>query len=196
MATPSQTGRKAEVLWALPYLTTLAQEVLTEQEYIEAETTAVYLVRSKKLKDAAMQRLKALVAPPPKHPLLDAQEALKTLPRFTRDAIRYLAEYIELLVRAWTFELTDDAATKTRSLGSNVRRLSPKKLGIPADLVDQLKRFNSFIFAPAKHDFTIFKGQRHRFTSREVVLIAYITMKLGGRIQELSTAARLQAIAF
>ncbi len=196
MATPSQTGRKSEVLWALPYCTALAQDVLTEQEYIEAETTAVYLVRSSKLQKAAKQRLTALVAPPPKHPLAAAQEAVKSLPRFTRDALQSLAEYIELLVRAWTFEVTGDAATKTRSLGTNVRRLQPKKLGLPEDLVDHLKRYNSFIFTPARHDFTIFKGQRHRFTSREVVLLAYVTMKLAERIKEISSAARLQSIAF
>ena len=196
MATPSQTGRKTEVLWALPYLTALSQEVLTEQEYLEAETTAVYLVRGKKQQKAAMQRLTALVAPPPKHPLESAQEAIKALPRFTRDAIQLLAEYIELLVRAWTFEITGEAATKNRSLGSNVRKLQPKKLGLPEDLINHLKRYNSFIFTPARHDFTIFKGQRHRFTSREVVLLAYITMKLANRIKELSSAARLQAIAF
>jgi hypothetical protein len=183
-------------LWALPYVTTLAQDVLGEKEYIEAETTAVYLVRSKKLHDAAKQRLLALVAPPPKHPLAAAQEAINGLPRFTRDAIRRLAEYLELLVRAWTFEVTGDAATKTRSLGSNVRRLAPKKLKLPEDLVDQLKRYNSFVFTPARHDFTIFKGQRHRFSSREVVLLAYITMKLAERIKELSPAAQLQSIAF
>jgi hypothetical protein len=184
------------VLWALPYLVELAQDVLTEKEYIEAETTAVYLVRSKKLNEAAMQRLKALVAPPPKNPLSAAQETLKDLPRFTRDAIQYLAEFVELLVRAWTFEVTGEAATKTRSLGSNVRKLQPKKLGLPQDLMDYLKRYNSFVFTPAKHDFTIFKGQRHRFSSREVVLLAYITMKLAERIMKLSSAARLQAIAF
>ncbi len=196
MATPSLTGRKAEVLWALPYLVDLAKDVLSEEEYIEAETTAVYLVRTKQLNDAAMKRLTTLVAPPPKQPLTEAQQALKALPRFTREAIRYLADYIELLVRAWSFEITGDATTKTRSLGHNVRRLIPKKFGLPTDLIDHLKRYNSFLFTPTKHDFTIFKGQRHRFTSREVVLIAYITMKLAERIIELSPAARLQAIAF
>ncbi|MFX1318510.1 MAG: hypothetical protein ACFE9O_05150, partial [Promethearchaeota archaeon] len=130
------------------------------------------------------------------HPLAAAQEALKGLPRFTRDAIQRLAEYLELLVRAWTFELTGDAATRTRSIGNNIRRLQPKSLGLPEDLIDQLKRYNSFVFTPAKHDFTIFKGQRHRFSSREVVLIAYVTMKLAERIRELSPAAQLQAIAF
>jgi hypothetical protein len=184
------------VLWALPYLVALAQDVLTEKEYIEAETTAVYLVRSKKLHDAALKRLKALVSPPPKHPLSSAQEAIKGLPRFTRDAIQFLADYIELLVRAWTFEVTGDAATKARSLGSNVRKLQPKKLGLPEDLIGYLQRYNSFVFTPAKHDFTIFKGQRHRFSSREVVLLAYITMNLAERVKDLSPAARLQAIAF
>ncbi len=196
MASPSQTGRKVEVLWALPFLVELTQDVLSKKEYIEAETTAVYLVRSKKLHEAAIKRLTALVAPPPTQPLSAAQEALKGLPRFTRDAIQYLSDYIELLVRAWSFELTGDAETKTRSLGSNLRRLQPKKLGLPEDLIDQLNRYNSFLFFPGKHDFTIFKGQRHRFTSRETVLIAYITMKLAEHIKVLSSAARLQAIAF
>jgi hypothetical protein len=194
VATPFRTGRKAEVLWALPFVVDLAKEVLSEQEYMAAEKTAIDLVRSSQLRDEAVRRLKTLVAPPPNRPLADAQDAIVELPRWTRDPVRLLGEYIDLLVRAWSFEVTGDAAAQDRSLGTNVRRMEPKKLGAPDDLIDQLKRYNSFLYSPGKHDFTASKGQAHRFTSREVVLIAFVTMKLAERIKELSSAARLQSM--
>lgn len=194
MATPFRTGRKAEVLWALPFVVDLAKDVLSEQEYMTAEKTAIDLVRSSQMREEALKQLSALVAPPPKQPLADAQKAIVDLPRWTRDAVRLLGDYIDLLVRAWSFELTGEAAAQDRSLGINVRRMEPKKFGAPAELIDHLKRYNSFLYAPGKHDFTSSKGQAHRFTSREVVLIAFVTMKLAGQIKELSSAARLQSL--
>lgn len=193
MATPFRTGRKAEVLWALPFVVDLAKDVLSEQEYVAAEKTAIDLVRSSQTRDEAVKRLKTLLAPPPKQPLAEVQDVIVELPRWTRDPVRLLGDYIELLVRAWSFELTGDAVSQDRSLGMNVRRMEPKKFGAPEDLVDQLKRYNSFLYSPGKHDFTSPKGQAHRFTSREVVLIAFVTMKLAERIKELSSAARLQS---
>jgi hypothetical protein len=194
MATPFRTGRKAEVLWALPFVVDLAKDVLSEEEYMKAEKTAIDLVRSSQVHDEALKQLSTLVAPPPKRPLADAQKALMDLPRWTRDAVRFLGDYIDLLVRAWCFELTGEAAAQDRSLGINVRRMEPKKFGAPADLIEYLKRYSSFLYAPGKHDFTSSKGQAHRFTSREVVLIAFITMKLAERVKELSSGARLQSL--
>jgi hypothetical protein len=194
MATPFRTGRKAEVLWALPYVVDLAKEVLSEQEYVAAEKTAIDLVRSSESREEALKRLTTLVAPPPKRPLADAQDAISELPRWTRDPIRLLGDYIDVLVRAWSFEVTGDAVTQDRSLGMNVRRMEPKKLGAPEGLIEQLKRYNSFLYSPGRHDFTTPKGQAHRFTAREVVLIAFVTMKLAQRIKEVSSAARLQSL--
>lgn len=193
MATPFQTSRKSEVLWALPYLVDLTREVLSEEEYLDAEKTAVFLVRNKRTRAAALKRLEILVKPPPQQPLAFAQKALQDLPRWTRDGVKFLSDYIQILVRAMTFEMTGEAASKTRSLGSNIRRIEPKKLGLPPALIDHLKRYNSFVYTPARHDFTIEKGQRHRFTSRETVLLAFITMKLAEQIMALSSSARLQA---
>ena len=194
MATPYRTTRKPEVLWALPIVVDLAREILTPEEYIEAEKTAVELVRTKKSQQNALDRLTTLVAPPPERPLSNVQKELQELPRFTRDSIRYLGEYVELMVRALSFELTGDAASQTRSLGSNIRRIKLRKFGVSPELLDQLTKFSSFIYSPGKHDFTLEKGQRHRFTTREVVLTAFIAMRLAEKLKKLSTSAKLQSL--
>lgn len=50
-----------------------------------------------------------------------------------------------------------------------------------------LKRYNSFLYRPGKHDFKLPTGRKgHRFTSREVVLTAYVTMNLAGRIRAIT----------
>ena len=104
MATPHRTGRKAEVLWALPFVVDLAKDVLSKQEYESAEKTAIDLVRSNQTRDEALKRLTTLLAPPPKRPLVEVQGAIVDLPRWTRDPVRLLGDYIELLVRTWSFE--------------------------------------------------------------------------------------------
>ena len=55
MATPHRTGRKAEVLWALPFVVDLAKDVLSKQEYESAEKTAIDLVRSNQTRDEALK---------------------------------------------------------------------------------------------------------------------------------------------
>jgi len=147
------------------------------------------LAGSKTRKREAFYRLHELVHPPPKRPLYYAQHELEFLPRWTRDGIRYLGDYIDMLVKAMAFEFTKDPNCKKRSLGRNIQLLEAKKYGIPPDLIERLERYNSFLYQPGKHDFSLPSGRSHRFTSREVVLTAFITMKLAEDIKKLSQYA-------
>jgi hypothetical protein len=189
MGSPYLTGNKYEVLCALPVVYELAKNVLSPSQLEEAEQISLMLAGSKKQKRDAVFRLTEIVAPPSKRPLYYAQHELEYLPRWTRNGIRYLGDYIDLLIKAMAFEFTKDPRCKQSSLGVNVRKLSPKKHGIPPELVDKLTKYNSFLYQPGKHDFNIQHGRSHRFTSKEVVLTAFITMKLAEDVKKLSQFA-------
>lgn len=158
-------------------------------QFEEAEQISILLAGSKKQKREAVSHLTEVVALPPKRPLYYAQHELEYLPRWTRNGIRYLGDYIDLLVKAMAYEFTKDPRCKKSSLGANVRKLSPKKHGIPSELVDRLAKYNSFLYQPGKHDFNIQHNRSHRFTSKEVVMTAFITMKLADDIKKLSQFA-------
>ena len=102
-------------------------------------------VGNKAKKREAIFILMKMVEPPPKRPLYYAQNELRFLPRWTRIAIKYLGDYIDLLVKAMAFEFTKDQRCKERSLGANIRRLNPKEHGIPQGLIDRLTKYNSFL---------------------------------------------------
>jgi len=189
MSSPYLMGNKYEILCALPVVCELAKETLSPFQLEEAEDISLMLAGSKRQKREAIFRLMEIVAPPPKRPLYYAQHEMEFLPRWTRNSIRYLGDYIDLLVKALAFEFTKDPRCKQNSLGANVRKLSPKKHGVPQELIDKLKKYNSFLYQPGKHDFNIPRGRSHRFTSKEVVFTAFITMKLADDIKKLSQFA-------
>ena len=189
MSSPYLTGRKSEMLSALPVVVKLAEDILTPSELDEAERISIMLAGSKGQRGEAVDYLMKLVSPPPKRPIYYARKEMRVLPRWTRNAIRYLGDYIDLLVKAMAFEYTKDHRCKKYSLGRNLRMLKPRKHGISVELIDKLKRYNSFLYRPGKHDFRVPHGRGHRFTSKEVVLTAFITMKLAGDIKRLSQTA-------
>ena len=58
-------------------------------------------------------------------------------------------------------------------------------------LMDFLKRYNLFLYRPGKHEFKLPSDRdQHRFTSKEVVLMAFVTMKLARMIKEITIAVR------
>lgn len=189
MSSPYLTGRKSEILLVLPVVRELAQDILDPSEFGEAERISSMLAGSRKQKMEAIYYLMKIAKPPPKRPLYYAQMEMKGLPLYTRDAIRYLGDYIDLLVKAMAFERTGDQRCKKCSLGTNLRILSPKKYLISQGLLDRLRRYNSFLYQPGKHDFSLPHGRSHRFTSKEVVYTAFITMKLADDIRKHSQLA-------
>jgi hypothetical protein len=190
MNSPWKTGYLSEALDALPDIIELAKNVLTSSELEEANELATMLVGTKKQKEKARARLMQLVKPPPKRPLDYCRYEIQFLPRGTRTTIRYLGDYIDMLVKEMTFEFTGKESARTRSLGANLKKLNPEKHGISAELLDKLERYNSCLYTPGKHDFSIPSGRKHRFTSREVVLTAFVTVELATQIKSISKLAR------
>jgi hypothetical protein len=189
MSSQWKTGSRSEALHALPVVIDLAKETLDISELEEAENTAFSLVGSKRLQYEARSKLRDLVAPPPKRPLYYLQHEIQFLPRWTRDSIRYCGDYIDLLLKIAAYERHNDPRMNEYSLGKNINILSSKINGFPEPLINKLKKYNSFLYRPGKHDFTLPARRGHRFTSREVVLTAFITMKLAKEIRTLSENA-------
>jgi hypothetical protein len=190
VSSPWITGKKSEALDALPVVVKLAKDTLNPNTLIEAENIARKVIGSKKKQNEARIKLMNLVAPPPKRPLYYLENEIQYLPRWTRDSIRYCGDYIDLLVKAAAFEFSQDSRAKQYSLGKNINILKSKKYNVPIELIDKLSRYNSFLYRPGKHDFKVPKGRGHRFTSREVVLTAFITMKLAEDIKSISKLAK------
>jgi len=188
MASSYLTGGKGEELLASLEVMELAEAVLPEDQLEHAEETARMLAMSRRNKIAAIERLTTLVSPPPKRPLYYAQAQMEYLPRWTRDGIRYLGDYIDVLVKHLAFHLTGDKGAATRSLGPCIEMIiRGENRTTYAELIGLLKRYNSFLYRPGKHDFRLPRDRKgHRFTSREVVLTAYITMNLAARIKAIT----------
>ena len=79
--------------------------------------------------------------------------------------------------------------SRQTSLGANAKKL--QEVPELKQIAIILSRFNDFLYQPGKHDFSLPPGRHHRFTSREVVLTAYITKALGDEVKALSRQARI-----
>ena len=188
MSSPWETGLKSEALDALPEIVELARNTLPPEKLKEANLIAEMLVGSKKKRKYARLKLALLVYPPPTRPLLYLVPIVMQLPKLTRDCIRYLGDYIDLLTKEMTFEFLGGKARKN-SLGINAMALEKAKQ-VPSDLTKKLQRYNNFLYNPGKHDFSLPLGRSHRFTSKEAVLTAYISIRLAEEIKLLSKLAR------
>lgn len=184
-----KTAESADYLLADYEIVVLAKEVLSQETYKEAEQTAIQLTRTKKDKDLARARLMQLVNPPPKRPIYYAQMEIEFLPRWTRNALRYLGDYVDMLVKAAAYEKEPDKRIFNLPFGPAIKIFS-RNWPSESKLTNYLKRYNRFLYRPAKHDFKLPPGRKsHRFTAREVVLTAYVTMQLGEELAKLSEIA-------
>ena len=173
-----------------PGIIQLARDILHEDEFLEASTLARMVSRSwgsKKGRSYAKLRLCDLTKPPPSRPLYYLRREIRGLPRNTRNCIRYLGDYIDILAKEMTFEYLDGNARRS-SLGANAKRLIEKRSDLRV-LAEKLKRYADFMYTPAKHDFILPRGRRHRFTPEEVVFAAYVTVELGRQILGVSKFA-------
>ena len=185
-----RTSNASEYLLAEREIIALAKDVLSEQEYSEAEEVAKHLTGRKSDKDLARGRLVALVKPPPKRPIYYAQYEMLFLPRWTRDALRYLGDFIDMLVKSAVYEKTSDRRVFGLSLGPAINLFQRCWPGYES-LVDLLQRYNRFLYRGAKHDFTLPANHKtHRFTAREVVLTTFITMNLADKLSAISYMAK------
>lgn len=189
LRTTKKTGDPSEALRASSHIVLLAKELLPEPVYSDVEELAVMLTRSRSNKKAAREVLVNVLLPPPKRPLYYLERELKSLPGWTRDSLRLLGDYTDMLTKAAVYERTQDERPLRTSFGPAINAFA-RHYQNEARLVDWLSRYNLFLYRDAKHDFALPPGRReHRFTSREVVLSLYITRQLAERLKQLSPTA-------
>jgi hypothetical protein len=189
MSSPWQSGSREEALDALPEIDSLAKELLSSEKYDETMKIALTLLKPWKERRRAHATLGHEIGLEPTRPLLYLWPLMQGLPRGTRDCIRYLGDYLDLLTKEMAFEFVGGKA-RQRSLGGNAVRLS--KADLPPEIqaiAKILQRYNEFIYTPGKHDFSHPPGRKHRFTAREVVLTTYISAVIAQRIKAASKVA-------
>jgi hypothetical protein len=184
-----KTSKSGEYLLASEEIISLAKDVLSTIEYESAEKIAKQLTGDKNQKDLARASLISLVKPPPKRPIYYAQYELLFLPRWTRNALRYLGDYVDLLVKSTVYEKMKEKRIFGLSLGPAIQ-LFQKYWPEQGKLVEILQKYNKFLYTEAKHDFKLPANREiHRFTAREVVLTAFITMNIAERLTAISHMA-------
>ena len=186
-----ETGKSSEALLADDQILVLAKILLGKDEYSEAEKLALMLTQSKKVRDTARVQLLSVLKPPPKRPIYYLEREILSLPRWTRNAMRFLGDCVDMLVKAAAFDvIRNDRILYNVSLGPAIRYFEKAYPG-ETDLARQLGKYNQFSYKVAKHDMVLPQTRKeHRFTSREVVLCIYISKKLGQRLVSLSELAR------
>jgi len=194
LRTRYSTSKASEALLALDDIIVLAQEVLPDNACKEAEQLAKMLASTDRNKNAARDRLMQIVKPPPKRPLMYCQLEIPHLPYHTRDILRDLGDFIDMLVKSAAYEKTRKNSVFRSSLGLAINQFA-KCYPDQEQLFDWLQRYNRFLYRDAKHDMKLPPGRKeHRFTSREVVLSIFVTMKLGEILTKLSPmAARVRS---
>lgn len=184
-----ETGKLVEALQANNQIISLAKEILNDSLYLEAESLAKMLTGSRSEKASARARLITILQPPPKRPIYYLAREIRSLPRWTRNAMRYLGDFVDMLVKASAYEKIGDEDILHSSLGPAIgqfKRAFPKE----EKLVDWLTRYNWFLYRDAKHDMDLPATRKeHRFTSREVVLCTFVTKELADRLTLLSEFA-------
>src|SRR4030042_4651380 len=147
-----RTAETSEYLLANSQVVSLAKGVLSDAEYSEAEDLAVRLTKTKREKDYARARLIKLVKPPPKRPIYYAQKEMLDLPRWTRDALRYLGDYIDILVKSAVYEKTRNRRIFDTSLGPAIEQFQ-RNWPDQGELASLLRAYNLFLYRGAKHAF-------------------------------------------
>lgn len=171
------TSSKEEYLDIQKEILNLAQRTLSKEEISLAEEISIGLVSSKKKKENARLKIRNIVGVKPSRHLFYANADLRFLPRYTRNPIRYLGDYIDHLVKFLSSEINGEKFL-TKSLGINLKQLKGK---IEENLRLKLVDYNNFCYVPAKHDFNL-NGRKHRFTAKEAVYIAMLTITLSKAI--------------
>lgn len=178
-----RTGRKEEALDVSQEIEELARLVLSPEEMDEVDEIAHDLISSKKKREYARTKLVVLVGFTPKRPLYYAANEFRFLPNWTRDPIRYMGDYVDILIKHLAFYLTESKMIKNGSMGFAIKKIENSKKSVDDYLLNILKAYNATFYRPAKHDFSLPKGRKdHRFTSKEAVFTAFISKRIGSLI--------------
>ena len=175
-----------EALDISPEVSALAGKVLTEVEIEKADNISLMLV-GKRTKSKGILELRNIVGYRPIRPLYYAYFELTYLPHWTRDAVRYLCDYVDQLCKHWAYICTLNEAALKVSMGKSLAIIKKSTGEKYSDLINILEEFNKVFYVPAKHDFTLPEGRmEHRITSKEVVYTAFITMNIAHVVREIT----------
>lgn len=159
-----------------------AGEILSGDKIRLAEKLSRDLSDGRKKRDEARRYLRYIVRPPPKRPLYYCNNEIRHLPRWTRNIVRYLGDYIDQLERELLKKFMEE----------NKIKKSPKYMRdqlrpyIPNDLYKSLEDYDKLFWRPAKHDFNVDESsRRHRFTTRETVYDIFITLAIADELKKL-----------
>ena len=94
-----ETCPKSEYLAINPEIFTFCEAILSKKEIKEAIHVSEDLVSSKKIRELAREKLKSMVGERPKRPMFYLNDELGSLPRHTRNCVRYLGDYIDHLIK-------------------------------------------------------------------------------------------------
>lgn len=144
---------RAIALDVLPEIQSLANRILSVEKIQEADIVSRKLLGSRDERRWAIATAALEVGLKPSRPLLYWSVEMRGLPRNTRDCVRYLGDYVDLLVKEMTQELLGGSARR-RSLGSNAKLLVKKAKQI-GKLATKLESFSDCIYTPGKHDFSL-----------------------------------------
>jgi hypothetical protein len=189
VSSPWQSSSRNEALEALPEIERLAKDLLTPEKYEETNQVFIVLLKPWRQRRWAIAKLCVEIGNQPTRPLIYLWPLFHSLPRGTRECIRYLGDYLDLLTKEMAFEFVG-GNSRHRSLGANAFRLL--KSNLPAEIKELAKvllRYNDFLYAPGKHDFSLPPGRKHAFTPREVVLTTYVSAVIADKVKVISKAA-------
>jgi len=159
----------------------LSSRILSKNQIEEAENLSIMLTQSKKKREQAIRKILSILPIRPKRPLYYCHHELKYLPRYTRDSMRYLGDYIDFLVKRKAYDITKNSNNLSMSLGSNIKYL---KREFDDEFIEILRTFNQ-IYVNAKHKWDVGE-RRHLFTPKEVVHSVFIAAIIGEKLKESS----------
>jgi len=183
-----RTIKKEDALLAEPQIISLAKELLSEERYAEAEKLSKDLIGSNQDRDAARAALASIVVPPPKRPIYYCQYEIQFLPYQSRDILRDLGDFVDMLAKAAVYEKTSALDVFDRTLAQAIDLLE-EHLHSHMQIVDWLKMYNQFLFSPRLVSEKVRYPEQHRFTVHETVLVIFVTMDLADRITAISRMA-------
>ena len=165
----------------------LAAAVLGETEYQKAGTLAEKFYGTGEDKAAARCELLEMLEPPPERPLYYAQWEGQFLPRWARDIVRILGDFIYRLVKAAILEKPADSAATFTSLQQALDTFEDC-WAEEKELAGLLRSFNSALY----QDMTDVAEEGyipHRFNARDAAWLTYIAVTLAERITRVSHLA-------
>jgi len=168
----------------------LAERILSEQHYQQAEELARKFSGTSDDKASARNELSEMLQPPPLRPLAYAPWEAQFLPRWSRDTLRILGDFVYKLVKAAVYEKTGDSNVHWSSLKQAIDEFD-RCWTDSSEVTEVLRSFHSTLYRDAEGEVRPLEGYKeHRFVARDAVLIAFVAMSLAEKITSISHVAQ------